>query len=122
MIAYCHPDFDEVTKVQCCPGGMVTGQTYLVPREVHLEVPVFSRGYLEAKLVLHVAGRCGERLVLGDESVSTAGLPDIREANDLVRQMVLRYGFNRRLGPMVLIDPTVKAYLKQVSLSISRKI
>lgn len=111
LIAYITPDFDEVTKVQCCPGGLITGQTYLIPQEVHLEVPVFTRSYLESKLTMFVAGRCGERLVLGDENLSTAGLPDIKAANDLARQMVLRHGFNTRLGPMILVDPTSQSYL-----------
>jgi len=112
LVAYMTPDFDEVAKVQCCPGGLVTGQTYLIPQEIHLEVPVFTRGYLEAKIVMLLAGRCGERLALGDEALSTAGLGDARAANDLARQMVLRYAFNSRLGPMVIVDPTAKSYLK----------
>jgi len=112
LIAYITPDFDELAKVQVCPGGLVTGQTYLIPREIHLEVPVFTRAYLESKLVFHMAGRCGERLTLGDNNVSTAGVPDVKAANDLARQMVLRYGFNDRLGPMVFVNASERTYLK----------
>ena len=54
--------------------------------------------------VVALAGRCGERLVLGEASVSTAGAGDLDVANGIAREMVFRCGFSKRLGPVALMD------------------
>ena len=40
-----------------CPGGAATGYTYFIPQEEHLEAQVVTRAYMEAKLVVGMAGR-----------------------------------------------------------------
>lgn len=44
-----------------------------------------------------MAGRCAERLVLGEANVSTAGAADLEHANGIAREMVFRCGFRRVL-------------------------
>ena len=48
--------------------------------------------------------RCAERLVFGEDRVSTSGSDDVLDANYLAREMVYRFGFNKRLGPVALMD------------------
>lgn len=50
--------------------------------------------------------RCsvGERLVLGEANVSTAGGGDLNSANRVAREMVYRCGFSAKLGPVSLMD------------------
>lgn len=43
--------------------------------------------------VVAMAGRCAERLLLGDANVSTAGAGDQYTANRIAREMVFRCGF-----------------------------
>ena len=48
--------------------------------------------------------RCAERLVFGEDRVSTSGSDDVLDANYRAREMVYRLGFNKRLGPVALMD------------------
>lgn len=40
-----------------CPGGTSKGYTYFIPQEEHLEARVITRAYMEAKMVVSLAGR-----------------------------------------------------------------
>lgn len=44
-------------QVSVCPGGVASGYTYFIPQEEHLESSVVTRGYMEARLVVGMAGR-----------------------------------------------------------------
>lgn len=90
LTAFLTPHFDEVAKVSICPGGAPTGYSYFVPSEERLEAGVVTRGFMEAKLVVCMAGRCAERLVLGDAYISTMGAADLEMANNIAREMVYR--------------------------------
>ena len=48
--------------------------------------------------------RCGERMVMGEENVTTAGGGDLVMANNIAREMVYRCGFSPRIGPVALMD------------------
>jgi len=104
MIGYLTPNFDEIQRVSVCPGGLATGYTYFLPMEERLESRVTTRGYMESRMVVALAGRCAERLILGDANVSTAGASDLELANSVAREMVYRCGFGQRTGPVALMD------------------
>lgn len=110
LIGTLTPLYDEVSKVSVCVGGAASGYTYFIPQESQLESGVLTRGYLESKLVVSMAGRCAERLLFGPEYVSTAGVADFEMANVIAREMVYKYGFGRRVGPLSLMD-TTESYL-----------
>lgn len=110
LIGSVTPLYDEVSKVSVCVGGAASGYTYFIPQESQLESGVLTRGYLESRLVVSLAGRCAERLVFGPEYVSTAGVSDFEQANIIAREMVYKYGFGRRVGPLSLMD-TTESYL-----------
>ena len=44
-------------QVSVCPGGLASGYTYFIPQEEHLESHVVTRGYLEGRMVVGMAGR-----------------------------------------------------------------
>jgi hypothetical protein len=46
-----------MTQVVCCPGGVVTGYTRFLPNEEQLESQVVTRAYMEAQMVVALAGR-----------------------------------------------------------------
>ena len=41
-----------------CPGGAPTGYTYFIPQQELLESRVMTRGYMESRMVVLMAGRC----------------------------------------------------------------
>eukprot|EP00210_Caulerpa_lentillifera_P005084 g4856.t1 len=104
LIGLMSPAYDEVYKVSVCPGGVPTGSTFFLPREDRLESRVVTRAYMESQMVVCLAGRCTERMLLGDANVSTAGAADLNRANAVAKEMVYRCGFNKHLGPVALMD------------------
>jgi len=98
------PAFDEVYKVSVCPHGLPTGSTFFLPREERLESRVLTRGFMESKMVVSLAGRCAERLLLGDANITTAGAADLNLANATAKEMIYRCGFSKHLGPVPLMD------------------
>lgn len=104
LVGFLTPNFDEIQRVSVCPGGLATGYTYFLPMEERLESRVTTRGYMESRMVVALAGRCAEKLVLGEAHVSTGGAADLELANSIAREMVYRCGFGRRTGPVALMD------------------
>lgn len=104
LVGYITPKFDEIQRVSVCPGGLATGYTYFLPMEERLESRITTRAYLESRMVVALAGRCAEQLVLGEANLSTAGATDLEMANSIAREMVYRCGFGRRTGPVALMD------------------
>jgi len=98
------PEYDDLSKVSICPGGVPTSYTYFIPSEEFLETKIMTRAYMESRLVVLLAGRVAERLLLGDDRVSPAGAGDLEAANEIAREMIFRCGFSRRLGPVALMD------------------
>lgn len=98
------PQYEELAKVVACPGGAPTGYAHFVPLEEHLETGVMTRGYLESLIVARMAGRAAERLVLGDGGVSTASAGDVLAATSAARDLILRAGLGRSLGPLSITD------------------
>ncbi|KAI3432765.1 hypothetical protein D9Q98_004305 [Chlorella vulgaris] len=104
LIGYITPEFDEVQRVSVCPAGSNNGFTYFLPREETLESRVVTKGYMESKMVVALAGRSAERLVLGDANISTVGASQLQTANLIAREMIFRCGFSSRLGPVSMMD------------------
>ncbi|KAL0023671.1 hypothetical protein WJX77_011852 [Trebouxia sp. C0004] len=119
LIGYMTPHYDEISKVSVCPGGLASGYTYFIPQEEHLESQVVTRGYLEGRMVVGLAGRCAEKLILGEGNVTTAGASDLEHVNSIAREMIYRCGFSKRLGPVALMDNEEVYINKEQSRSIA---
>jgi len=59
-----------------------------------------SRDELLDRIAVALAGRATEALVLGD--VTTGAQNDFRQATDLARRMITRWGMSETLGPVAL--------------------
>lgn len=71
-----------------------------------VSVPLMSRHVGDEWPSLRASShyRVGERLVLGESNVSTAGGGDLNAAGRVAREMVYRCGFSAKLGPVSLMD------------------
>lgn len=98
------PQYEELAKVVACPGGSPTGYAHFVPLEEHLETGVMTRGYLESLITARMAGRAAERLVLGEGGLSTASAGDVLASTSAARDLILRAGLGRSLGPLAITD------------------
>ncbi len=93
LVAASLKDADPVHKVSIISRGMAGGYTLKLPLEDrHLK----TRAEFLADLAVSFGGYAAESLVFKD--VSTGSSSDIKEATDLARQMVTRYGMSEKLG------------------------
>lgn len=111
LVAYISPDHDEIMRVNVCPNGKGTASTFFLPSEERLETHVVRRGYFESQMVVSLAGRCAEKLVYGEGQLSGQSRTDVRRANAVAKEMVLRLGYSKKLGPVALMGVN-EGYLK----------
>jgi cell division protease FtsH len=112
LMAHVLTGFDEVQKVHLFPGGEPTSKIYFLPREEALDTGVRTEAYLRADLMVRMAGRAAEAMLMGAQNVSTAGADDLAAAGAMARTLVLAMGVNSSLGPVSYMDaPSAEAYL-----------
>ena len=95
LIAASVKDADPVQKVSIISRGFAGGYTMKLPNE---EQHLKTRGQFMADLAMMMGGYVAEKLIFGD--ISTGASSDLKEASELARRMVVRYGMSD-LGPIV---------------------
>ena len=92
---YCkhHPRVHEITII---PRGQAGGYTMYLPEKDRSYV---TRREMFEDIVSSLGGRVAEQLIL--EDISTGASNDLQQATNIARQMITRYGFSERLGPVV---------------------
>ncbi len=100
------PTQDKVHYVTIIPRGSAGGFTMSLPE--HDKSYVSKREMTEDLIVL-LGGRVAEKVVL--EDISTGASNDIERATRVARNMVTRYGFSERLGPIVYGTDSSEVFL-----------
>ncbi len=92
---YCkhHPKVHEITII---PRGQAGGYTMYLPEKDRSYV---TKGEMYEDIVSSLGGRVAEQIIL--EDISTGASSDLESATNTARDMVMRYGFSERLGPVV---------------------
>ncbi len=89
---------DKVHEVSIIPRGKgAGGYTLGLPNE---EVNYVTKAKLKSQIAMAMGGRVAERMVMGD--ISTGASSDIKQANQIARGMVTKYGMSDELGPIFL--------------------
>ena len=91
------PEHDPVYKVSIIPRGRALGVTMYLPEQDRLSQ---NRQFLLSNITTLFAGRIAEKLMFGEDKVTTGASNDIERATDIARRMVTRWGFSKRLPPM----------------------
>jgi cell division protease FtsH len=106
LVALSQQDGDAVHKVSIIPRGIgALGYTIQRPSEDRY---LATRGQLERRIEVLLAGRAAESLVF--DEVSTGAADDLAKATDIARDMVVRHGMDTGVGP-VAIEPPASALL-----------
>lgn len=92
---YCETQ-SPVHQISIIPRGMAGGFTMSLPEE---DRSYKRKGEMKEEIVVLLGGRVAEKLVLDD--ISTGASNDIERASNIARNMVTRYGFSEKLGPIV---------------------
>lgn len=106
VCTYFCPTQDKVHYVTIIPRGAAGGFTMSLPE--HDKSYVSKREMAEDLIVL-LGGRVAEKIVL--EDISTGASNDIERATTVARNMVTRYGFSERLGPIVYGTDSSEVFL-----------
>ncbi|MEW6707477.1 MAG: ATP-dependent zinc metalloprotease FtsH [Pseudomonadota bacterium] len=113
LTALALPGADKVHKVSIVPHGVgALGYTLQRPTE---DRHVMQRAQLVDKLTVLLGGRAAEELAFGEPSTGAAD--DLAKATDIARDMVLRFGMDRALGPVVYADAPPALLLPQDGLA-----
>ncbi len=98
LVGHVAPDSDPVHKVTIIPRGGTGGVTWFLPPE--------DRNYtsvIEFKDILARAlgGRIAEKIIYGDDRVTTGAGSDLRKATEIARDMVIEQGMGTKLRDQV---------------------
>ncbi len=96
VVTYFCETQDPVHEISIVPRGYAGGYTMSLPVEDRNYV---TKRYMEEELCTLLGGRVAEAIVLGD--ISTGASNDLERATRIARNMVTRYGFSEKLGPIV---------------------
>ena len=89
------PNQDPVHQVSIIPRGRAGGYTLSLPSEDKM---YSSKTQMTEEIVVLLAGRVAEKLVLDD--ISTGASNDIQRATKIARAMITKYGMSEKLGPL----------------------
>ncbi len=89
------PDADPVHQITIIPRGMAGGFTMWLPEEDRF---FETRGHMINTIKHMLGGRVAEELKL--EDISTGASNDLERATEIARQMITKYGFSEKLGPV----------------------
>lgn len=106
ITTYFCPSQDKVHQVSIIPRGMAGGFTMHLPEKDRSFV---SKTYMEEEIIVLLGGRAAEKLILDD--ISTGASNDIERATGVARDMVMRYGFSEKLGPILYGSASHEVFL-----------
>ena len=89
------PGSDPVHQITIIPRGMAGGFTMWLPEEDRF---FETKGHMIDTIKHLLGGRVAEELKLDD--ISTGASNDLERATGIARQMITKYGFSEKLGPV----------------------
>jgi len=108
IVALHVPKHDPLHKVTIIPRGRALGLTMSLPERDALSQ---SKIELESKIAMAFGGRIAEKLIFGEDNVTTGASSDIRMATGLARAMVTEFGFSEKLGALRYSDNEEEVFL-----------
>jgi cell division protease FtsH len=95
IVARALPNTDPVHQITIIPRGRAGGFTMILPKE---DKYYATKTKMMENIVHLLGGRVAEKLTLHD--ISTGASNDIARATEIARDMVTKYGFSDRIGPV----------------------
>jgi len=96
LVAHESPHADPVHKISIISRGHAAGYTLKLPaKEKYLK----SKAEYLAELAVALGGYATEKLIFGEDELTTGASSDLRIATGLARAMITQYGMSDKLGP-----------------------
>ncbi len=93
---YYYTPHQPVHQISIIPRGMAGGYTVSLPNE---DKQFKTKKEMIAEIITLLGGRVAESLTLDD--ISTGASNDLQRATAIARNMITKYGFSEKLGPVV---------------------
>ena len=106
ITGYYLPTQDDVHQITIIPRGRALGMTISLPSEDKLSK---RESEMKEELVMLLGGRIAEQLIFGD--VTTGASNDIERATQIARDMVVKYGMSKELGPILYGNANDEVFL-----------
>lgn len=90
LLPNCHP----VHKVSIVSRGMAGGVTWSLPEE---DKHLHSYADFKDDIAMALGGRTAEKIIFGEENITTGAESDLKHVNALARRMVTEYGMTKTL-------------------------
>lgn len=98
IVGHVLPDSDPVHKVTIIPRGGTGGVTWFLPPEDKSYTNVYEFKDILARAL---GGRVAEKILYGDDGITTGAGSDLRKATEIARDMVIEQGMGTKLRDQV---------------------
>lgn len=88
-------DFDKVTIQQTYNGA--GGYTIFREKENLIESGMYTKNILKKRLMITLGGKAAESIFYGRNEVSLGAMQDLKQANQLAKQMITEFGMGNKL-------------------------
>jgi len=126
VVGHVLPDSDPVHKVTIIPRGHTGGVTWFLPEEDRSYKNIYE---LKDVLARAMGGRMAEKIIFGDDGITTGASSDLKHVSQLAREMVTEEGMGGRTRNQVFNTSEVnffgdraKAYSEKTSEVIDTEI
>jgi len=103
IVGHVLPDSDPVHKVTIIPRGGTGGVTWFLPPEDKSYTNVYEFKDILARAL---GGRVAEKILYGDDGITTGAGSDLRKATEIARDMVIEQGMGTKLRDQVFHEDT----------------
>ncbi len=101
IVGHILPDSDPVHKVTIIPRGGTGGVTWFLPPEDKSYTNVYEFKDILARAL---GGRIAEKIMYGDDGITTGAGSDLRKATEIARDMIIEQGMGKELRDQVFHD------------------
>lgn len=88
---------NPIYKVTITPRGPTLGHTSFEPSDEEYSLNLQQ---IEALIATQLAGRIAEEIIFGEQKITTGAENDLQQATKLAYNMVTRWGYSKRVGPI----------------------
>jgi cell division protease FtsH len=108
IVGLLSPEHDPVYKVTIIPRTMALGVTIFLPKN---DKYLHNKIQLESQITSLFGGRVAEELIYGKNKITTGAANDIKQATDISRKMVAKWGLSEEIGPINLFENDEEVFL-----------
>lgn len=104
---------EKVSKITIIPSTKgAGGYTLSIPQDKQYQ----NKAYLNKKIMVLLAGRAAEEIVLGENNITTGAYNDLKQCTAIASDMITQYGMGESLGLLNLYELSSSSSINQESI------